>query len=109
MSDYEALFRRRRRESPEIPDHVAEWIEANPLRQWRKERELSFRKLDRLIADEGLTPVPAIASLCMWEQGRVIPNERNLCNIAAIMGEDPMALASEWAAWYDRKPDGWPA
>jgi transcriptional regulator with XRE-family HTH domain len=78
-------------------DRIEEWVEENPIRQWRK--RTGRRQID--VAEETGTAVSQVAA---WERATYFPSFSKLRDIAGLMGRDPAKLEHAFRLWYERRP-----
>lgn len=74
---------------------LEDWIEANPLRRWRKERGMSQGDVARAL------PM-ALMTVSNWELGVTRPKATSLEKIGAMIGESK--IKQIWSDWLARMP-----
>lgn len=78
-------------------DRTAAWVEANPLRRWRKRHGLTATEAAAMLG-------VAYSSFQPWEKGGYPPSDESMAKLAEGMGIRPATLARKWAAWLDDRP-----
>lgn len=73
------------------------WIENNPLRVWRKARELTQNDVALMIG-VGYHMVHS------WEAGASIPNDAQMTLIAGAINEKQPELERVWTEWKNEMP-----
>lgn len=73
-----------------------DWIEDNPLRTFRKEREITVM--------EAATRLHiSLSMIQMWERGVHFPSPENMAKIVAFT-EDP-EIEQRWVTWKNSQPE----
>lgn len=72
------------------------WIEANPLRKWRKEQKLA------IMAVAGMLSV-GFSTVQTWETGAHWPKPDSFEKIGRLLEDDN--IEETWKAWLDKKPE----
>lgn len=72
-----------------------EWIERNPLRQWRHENDTTLIQAAAIFGC-------SVSTVQSWETGETIPSERHTPALIRVLGED---LPHRWNRWIDDEPD----
>lgn len=71
--------------------NIKEWIEQNPLRQWRKENELSITIAASVLGVNKNTIVS-------WEHGAATPSQWD--KLKEVLGED---IQQRWEEWRNSR------
>lgn len=79
----------------ELQKAIAAWVAQNPLRRWRKARNMTLHQVATVTRC-------AVQTIQFWETGALQPNTGNMGKLATILG-DPRLL-QKWQAWRRRQP-----
>lgn len=71
------------------------WVEDNPLRQFRKQQNLSINLLASMLG-------VGFNSIQRWEGGEVIPKPENMDKLNKLIGDD---FEANWNEWMKNKPE----
>lgn len=85
-----ATWRRRK-----MPKAYWEWVDRNPLRDWRVRKRISIRILVEMLQTHH-------SALAKWENGQNYPNFLSMQKLIEITGMDD--LAARWGAWLNERP-----
>lgn len=75
---------------------LEEWIDANPLRLWRKERDFSQGQIARSLGRSLMT-------VHQWELGVTRPSRNSLIKIGNLI--DEREIRQVWKDWLDAAPE----
>jgi DNA-binding transcriptional regulator YiaG len=71
------------------------WIEANPLRKFRKEQGLSIMAIANMLG-------VGMSTIQTWESGAHWPKDENFDRMSAIMQKTN--LEQSWSKWLQSRP-----
>lgn len=71
-----------------------EWVEENPLRQWRRDNSVSIHQAASLIGC-------GVSSIQLWESGTNYPSDRFWDRMTALIGP---RVKSRWDRWAEKNP-----
>lgn len=74
---------------------MKKWIEANPLRKFRKEHGLSMMNLASMIG-------AGMSTIQTWESGAHLPKPESFEAMARVTGKEN--IEQLWAQWLKQKP-----
>lgn len=69
-----------------------EWINKNPLKQYKQSKNISYSILAAMLNTSQIT-------VKRWENGENIPRDWN--RLKRLLGDD---IESKWKEWLDQKP-----
>ena len=78
----------------ELMQRQKEWIEDNPLRQYRKANKIALMQASSLLG-------VGVYAIQTWEIGAEMPNEDNMAKLCRMLGED---FPERWAEWIKKQP-----
>lgn len=74
---------------------LKEWVEANPLRRFRKENGITMMQAASMMG-------VGMSSVQLWEKGAQRPGEESLKKIGTLV-RDPK-ISETWQQWYAARP-----
>jgi transcriptional regulator with XRE-family HTH domain len=83
----------------EAQERVKAWIEANPLRTWRKANGETLMSAASAVGVSMMT-------VQLWENGGMRPSDENMAKLAALPGMATCtgALETAWDSWTNQRP-----
>lgn len=81
-------------QSEPVPSQFDEWVNRNPLRQWRKERRVSIMQAASQLG-------ASMTIVQLWERGVHIPGDDFMVKLEVMVGR---GCSAHWNEWYNNKP-----
>lgn len=72
-----------------------EWLQKNPLRQWRIKNELYLKDIAAVVKVN-------FSTIFRWETGMAMPKEEQIRALSVFMKNDN--LQKEFQKWFEKRP-----
>jgi DNA-binding transcriptional regulator YiaG len=79
----------------EFNKRLSEWIERNPLREWRSKEDVTIHQASAMLD-------VAPSTIQAWEGGAHLPREKGMKILEEITGLEE--IHEKWFDWIDEKP-----